>query len=140
MLCKKVMLSNFLYPCQNFTTEFISLPARHLNWKIQSWLVECYLYTHHNESCSLAWSELFFQHSWPIQAKVGNKIWKGKKNTNHAIIYNIHVIHNILISLISTLVGNAEKNAMESEFSRQFLSAINYICIHDFLIYKKVTF
>ena len=33
-----------------------------------------------------------------------------------------------------TFVGNAEKNAMESEFSRQFLSAINYICINDILI------
>ena len=33
-----------------------------------------------------------------------------------------------------TFVGNAEKNAMESEFLRQFLSAINYICIHDILI------
>ena len=37
-----------------------------------------------------------------------------------------------------TFVGNnAEKNAMESEFSRQFLSAINYIWIHDILIKKK---
>ena len=30
--------------------------------------------------------------------------------------------------------NNTGKNAMESEFSRQFLSAINYICINDILI------